>query len=194
MLSTYLKNIAYLTSCPTGLNNKLKENNHSFEDVFKALLRALINDNLTEDEKNNLAPFCRNLFFSCSKSESEKWQNVFIELWDYQDKEMILSFIFHTKKVDKLFNSFNDTERVLYCGPWIRPMIAMSHNESENRFLEMGAGSLKQLFQVTSIEAQDLLYFKIIDIVNRSNKSYSKLLSHLLSDNCFKSIHRKNVN
>lgn len=194
MLSTYLKNIAYLTPCTTGLKNKLKENNHSINDVFKSLLNALINDTLKEDEINNLAPFCRNLFSSCSKSESEKWQNVFIELWDYQDKEMILSFIFHTQKGDEIFNSLSDKERVLYCGPWIRPMINMSSDESENRFFELGSRSLKQLFQVTNKEAQELLYFKMIDLLNKRNKPYTKLLSSLLELESFKAIHKKNVN
>jgi hypothetical protein len=188
-LNNYLTDdLSYLSEFE-GLKRRALKHNNSLDQIASSIYKAVLTCSFTQKQKDNLAPFCRTLFNNLSKESKKLWMNNFAELWeDTEDKDTLLSIIYHTEKGDAIFNKLSSNERVLYSTPWIRPMIKLSNTEIFPRF------ALLQLWQATPKEAHKTLFKKIINELGNFSCDHSVSLSELLKDQDFVKLYNFGMN
>ena len=182
-LNNYLTDDLSYLSAFEGLKRRALKHNNSLDQIASAIYKAVLTCSFTQNQKDNLAPFCRTLFNNLSKESKKLWMNNFFELWeDTEDKETLLSIIFHTEKGDEIFNKLSSIERVLYSTAWLRPMIKLGVNELYPRF------ALLKLWLSTPKEAQIYLFEKIMSIINELGSDYAISLKVLMDEDSFLTI------
>jgi hypothetical protein len=188
-LNNYLTDdLSYLSDFE-GLKRRALKHDNSLDQIASAIYKAILTCSFTQNQKDNLAPFCRTLFNNLNKESKKLWMNNFFELWeDTEDKDTLLSILYHTDKGDEIFNKLSSIERVLYSTPWIRPMIKLSNTELFPRF------ALKQLWDATPKKAHKTLFDKIISELHSFGFDHSVSLSELLKDPDFIRLFKSETN
>lgn len=188
-LNNYLtSNLYYLKGDFKGLEARAKSCNDTLDQIASALYESFLKKGFTQKQKNNLAPFCREFFYCLDMESNQFWISKFCELWNVtDDKDTLLSIIFHSEKGAEIFNNLTPVERVKYSGPWIRPMIKLSNTELFPRF------ALLQIWKSTPKEAKKALYDKIINTLNSFNADYSVCLSELVKDQDFLTVKKTKI-
>lgn len=188
-LNNYLTDdLSYLSDFE-GLKRRALKHDNSLDQIASSIYKAVLTCSFTQKQKDNLAPFCRTLFNNLSKESKKLWMNNFFELWDdTDDKDTLLSIIYHTEKGDEIFNKLSSVERVLYSTPWIRPMIKLSNSEIFPRF------ALRQLWEATPKQAQKTLFDKIMSELETFGFDHSVSLSELLKNSDFVKFFKSEIN
>lgn len=73
-------------------------------------------------------------------------------------RETLLAAVFHTPQGERKFLGMSPQERVEYCGPWVRSMVAVANERGEI----FGQRALAALYIATEAASRDLLIERVV--------------------------------
>lgn len=144
-----------LNKLPSSMSDATRRTNLSAHEIHEDLYKLICTGDLTQPQADRIAPLFKVLGPSHHTDD-------YIRIFHSTDsntslKERALSALFHSPAGLELFGELNASDRVEYCGPWLRPMVALASSE-DDMFPRV---ALAALYRATPEEFRMKLIYKI---------------------------------